>query len=176
LNIDNRFVSDIEGVTSAHPTVSTSAHSTMSDFSYKGPLDLKQAINNVRQSEAFALLEDGYKDNFATFIDDLPNPVKHSSIPIPVKEHIETNVIPRLVQQRPWFDPDAVITDVQLNTKGPWYTASRKVFDAAGYEKTVQGLYAPRTGKITVADDADDWISLLIHELRHKIDAGVPLT
>lgn len=176
LKIDNRFVSDIEGATSAHPVVSTSTHSTAPDFSSKRPFDLKQAINNIRQSEASALLTNGYKDNFATFIDDLPDPVKHSSIPTSIKEHIETNVVPRLVQQRPWIQPGNVITDVKLNIEGPWYTASRKVFDAAGYDPRVQGIHTPSTGNITIADDVEDLQKFLIHELRHKIDNGIPLT
>ena len=157
-------------------TISASTHSTTPDFSYNGQQDLKQLVNNARQYEALALLTDGRKDNFATFIDDLPNPVKHSSIPTSVKEHIETNIVPRLVQQRPWISSDRVIRDVELNTEGPWYTASRKVFDAAGYEPRVQGIHTSSTGNITIADDVEDLQRFLIHELRHKIDNGVPLT
>lgn len=158
--------------TSIQSEVSPSKYRDLSNYHQK----VKQRAEEIRQWEALALLTDGHKDNFATFIDDLPDPVKHLSIPTSIKEHIEANVVPRLVQQRPWVSPDNVIADVKLNTEGPWYTASRKVFSAAGYEPRVQGIHTSSTGNITIADDAEDVYRFLTHELRHKIDNGIPLT
>jgi hypothetical protein len=62
-----------------------------------------------------------------------------------------------------------------LNIDGPWGTASDDLFNLATNER-VGGIYYPTTNKIMIRESNSDKLGTLIHEIRHRVDDGVPTT
>ena len=135
---------------------------------------LQKIIRSQRVSDAEETLRTGVKH--CSFLDEVDAPILFQDSPEMVYKYFEDNIIPRMVKNREWIDADKVANDVALNIKGKWSVASRKLFDLIGKSKNVKGRYHPDTNHIVIADDADDVIGTLLHEIRHKVDNGVPLT
>ena len=111
----------------------------------------------------------------AGLLDHIAEPVMRESVPRPVYKYFEENVIPRMQAERPWERAGRVEAEVKLNVDGPWGTASDELFNLVTNER-VGGIYNPTTNKIMIRESNQDKLGTLIHEIRHRVDDGVPTT
>lgn len=100
-------------------------------------------------------------------------PSKTIQIPSWAIQSIENSTIPRMAKMRPEL-PAKQLSKWAKNKIGDTYTEfSDEAYRAAG-EEDLGGLYDPAMDFVSIREGYKDFA--LLHELRHKLDHGLPLT
>lgn len=96
-----------------------------------------------------------------------------------VQNVLENSIYPRMQAMRQWIPQEKFQRMFNTIADGRWTMHPVDTFKKAfGKNTTVNGLYTPSTGNIAVraGGGGDDISDILLHEIRHKIDDGIPLT
>lgn len=96
-----------------------------------------------------------------------------------VQSVLENSIYPRMQAMRQWIPQEKFQRMFNTIADGRWTMHPVDTFKKAfGKNTTVNGLYTPSTGNIAVraGGGGDDISDILLHEIRHKIDDGIPLT
>lgn len=101
---------------------------------------------------------------------------KYTKYPSTVIQNLENSIHPRMKTMRPWLTSEEFAKQFVGSADGKWTSHPVETFKSAyGDGTTVIGQYSPDTGNIAVRAGSDVE-SVLLHEIRHKLDDGLPLT
>lgn len=101
---------------------------------------------------------------------------KYTKYPSVVVENLENSIYSRMKAMRPWLKPEEFAKQFFSLADGKWTSHPVETFKYAyGDGSNVIGQFSPNTGNIAVRAGSDVE-AVLLHEIRHKLDDGIPLT
>lgn len=146
------------------------------DFSYSGASGdskelMKKIVGMAARDELAGTLDDASRKLYG-----IEKGKTYTKYPSVVVDNLTNSIFPRMKAMRPWVkekDFDRMFTQA---ADGKWTIHPSSTFKKAyGDDTSVIGLYTDN-GNIAINANAPDLDDVLLHEIRHKLDAGIPLT
>lgn len=154
------------------------ALSDLVEYTYKG-FDLRAPDNVVKKWKQLAAATELSGGDSSLWGNIIQKGKKYIEYPSVVNQVLKNSIYPRMKEMRPWIKDSEFDRMFNTTADNKWTMHPVETFKAAyGDKSNVIGLYTPDTGNIAVkaGGGGEDISDILLHEIRHKLDDGIPLT